>query len=99
MLKVIVTSFLFPDGRFSIERLQELVEALDGDRSKLVIDLSCRRQRPQERQQQQQQDGEDPNNSTAGKNASDESGTNWIVAMNKWQKPTDMVLSKGMVAN
>ena len=100
---MIVTSFLFPDGRFSKERLDELVEALDGDHSKLVIDLSCRRQHPQERQQrqqqQQQQQGKDSNNSTAYENASDESGTSWIVAMNKWQKPTDMVLSRGMRAN
>jgi phosphoribosylformimino-5-aminoimidazole carboxamide ribotide isomerase len=38
---VIVTSYLFPDGRFSLERLQSL-SMLVG-RERLVIDLSCRR--------------------------------------------------------
>ncbi|EXJ79768.1 1-(5-phosphoribosyl)-5-[(5-phosphoribosylamino)methylideneamino] imidazole-4-carboxamide isomerase [Capronia epimyces CBS 606.96] len=41
--RVIITSFLFPAGRFSLERLQAVLAALDNDKSKLVIDLSCRR--------------------------------------------------------
>ncbi|TKA78053.1 1-(5-phosphoribosyl)-5-[(5-phosphoribosylamino)methylideneamino] imidazole-4-carboxamide isomerase [Friedmanniomyces simplex] len=41
--RVIITSFLFPSGAFSLERLQAVLKALDGDSSKLVIDLSCRR--------------------------------------------------------
>lgn len=41
--KVIITSYLFPEGRFALPRLQKMLEALDGDTSKLVIDLSCRR--------------------------------------------------------
>ncbi|KAG5947012.1 Histidine biosynthesis bifunctional protein hisB [Claviceps sorghi] len=41
--KVIITSFLFPEGRFSQSRLDAVLEALGGDRSRLVIDLSCRR--------------------------------------------------------
>ena len=98
---MIVTSFLFPDGRFSIGRLSEMIEALDGDRSKLVIDLSCRRERLQERQQQQQQQQEKggSNKSAADIEDSEVLGTRWIVAMNKWQKPTDMVLNKGTRAN
>ncbi len=39
--KVIVTSWLFPSGRFSPERLAALVAAVG--RERLVIDLSCRR--------------------------------------------------------
>ncbi|CAG7931503.1 unnamed protein product [Penicillium olsonii] len=42
-LFVIITSFLFPEGKFSLERLQSVLSALDGDKSKLVLDLSCRR--------------------------------------------------------
>ncbi|KAJ2971576.1 hypothetical protein NUW58_g9377 [Xylaria curta] len=42
--KVIITSFLFPDGKFSQERLDAVLTALGGDKNKLVIDLSCRRQ-------------------------------------------------------
>ncbi|KAI5207144.1 putative 5-proFAR isomerase His6 [Aureobasidium subglaciale] len=41
--KVIITSFLFPSGKFSLDRLQSVLKALDNDTSKLVIDLSCRR--------------------------------------------------------
>ncbi|KAI1796317.1 Phosphoribosylformimino-5-aminoimidazole carboxamide ribotide isomerase [Ganoderma leucocontextum] len=39
--KVIVTSYLFPDARFSLERLQAVSSAVGKDR--LVIDVSCRR--------------------------------------------------------
>ncbi|KAK6496209.1 Enzyme that catalyzes the fourth step in the histidine pathway [Arthrobotrys musiformis] len=39
--KVIVTSYLFPDAKFSLERLQELSSAVGKD--KLVVDVSCRR--------------------------------------------------------
>ena len=41
--KVIVTSYLFPGGKFSQERLDEVLAALRGDVERLVIDLSCRR--------------------------------------------------------
>ncbi|KAF8456527.1 hypothetical protein BGX38DRAFT_1161719 [Terfezia claveryi] len=41
--KVILTSYLFPDAKFSMERLQAVLASLGGDTSKLVIDLSCRR--------------------------------------------------------
>lgn len=41
--KVIITSFLFPSGTFSQPRLDAVLAALDGDKNKLVIDLSCRR--------------------------------------------------------
>ncbi|KAK3333585.1 1--5-imidazole-4-carboxamide isomerase [Cercophora scortea] len=41
--KVIITSFLFPDGKFSQERLKAVFAVLGGDKNKLVIDLSCRR--------------------------------------------------------
>jgi phosphoribosylformimino-5-aminoimidazole carboxamide ribotide isomerase len=39
--KVIVTSFLFPEGRFSLSRLENLRHTVGKD--KLVVDLSCRR--------------------------------------------------------
>jgi phosphoribosylformimino-5-aminoimidazole carboxamide ribotide isomerase len=34
---------LFPDGKFSQERLDAVLASLGGDRHKLVIDLSCRK--------------------------------------------------------
>ncbi|RKL15482.1 1-(5-phosphoribosyl)-5-[(5-phosphoribosylamino)methylideneamino] imidazole-4-carboxamide isomerase [Fusarium oxysporum] len=42
-LQVIITSYLFPEGRFSQVRLDAVLQALGGDKNKLVIDLSCRR--------------------------------------------------------
>ncbi|KAJ2160003.1 Enzyme that catalyzes the fourth step in the histidine pathway [Coemansia sp. RSA 552] len=39
--KVIVTSWLFPEARFSMQRLQRLEQLVGRDR--LVVDLSCRR--------------------------------------------------------
>ncbi|KAI1106843.1 Phosphoribosylformimino-5-aminoimidazole carboxamide ribotide isomerase [Jackrogersella minutella] len=41
--KVIITSFLFPEGKFSQERLNAVLAALGGKKEHLVIDLSCRR--------------------------------------------------------
>jgi phosphoribosylformimino-5-aminoimidazole carboxamide ribotide isomerase len=38
-----LTSFLFPGGTFSPARLQDILKELGGDKSRLVIDLSCRR--------------------------------------------------------
>jgi phosphoribosylformimino-5-aminoimidazole carboxamide ribotide isomerase len=42
-LKVIITSYLFPEGKFDQSRLDAVLQALQGDKKKLVIDLSCRR--------------------------------------------------------
>ncbi|KAJ2496487.1 Enzyme that catalyzes the fourth step in the histidine pathway [Coemansia sp. RSA 1972] len=39
--KVIVTSWLFPDGKFSMDRLDQISQLVGHD--KLVVDLSCRR--------------------------------------------------------
>ncbi|KAI5790197.1 hypothetical protein EDC01DRAFT_118339 [Geopyxis carbonaria] len=40
--KVIVTSWLFPGGVFSMPRLREVIEAVGG-KERVVVDLSCRR--------------------------------------------------------
>ncbi|KAJ5020666.1 hypothetical protein J3E73DRAFT_376399 [Bipolaris maydis] len=40
---VIITSYLFPSSTFSMDRLKAVLKALGNDKSKLVIDLSCRR--------------------------------------------------------
>ncbi|KAF9900453.1 Enzyme that catalyzes the fourth step in the histidine pathway [Lobosporangium transversale] len=61
--KVIVTSYLFPDAKFSLERLKALSNAIGVKR--LVVDVSCRKR-----------------------------GSEWVVAMDKWQTMTDMKVSK-----
>jgi phosphoribosylformimino-5-aminoimidazole carboxamide ribotide isomerase len=65
--KVIVTSYLFPGAKFSLERLQSIAKAVGKDR--LVVDVSCRRR-----------------------------GSEWIVAMDKWQTMTDMKVNKESLA-
>ena len=40
--KVIVSSYLFPEAKFSMTRLTDILKSLKDDRNKLVIDLSCR---------------------------------------------------------
>lgn len=37
--QVIVTSYLFPDGKFSLERLENISSAVGKDR--LVVDVRC----------------------------------------------------------
>ncbi|KAF9181493.1 Enzyme that catalyzes the fourth step in the histidine pathway [Haplosporangium sp. Z 767] len=61
--KVIVTSYLFPQAKFSLERLQVISKAVGKER--LVVDVSCRRR-----------------------------GSEWVVAMDKWQTMTDMKVNK-----
>ncbi|ORX57664.1 Phosphoribosylformimino-5-aminoimidazole carboxamide ribotide isomerase [Hesseltinella vesiculosa] len=61
--KVIVTSYLFPNGKFSLLRLKELCRKVG--RERIVVDISCRRRE-----------------------------SHWVVAMNKWQTLTDMVVEK-----
>lgn len=41
--KVIITSFLFPNGTFAQQRLDNTLQALGRSKDRLVIDLSCRR--------------------------------------------------------
>lgn len=41
--KVVVTSWLFPDGKFEVQRLRGMLENVGGKRERLVVDLSCRR--------------------------------------------------------
>lgn len=41
--KIIITSYLFPSGKFSQDRLDAVLSALDGLKENLVVDLSCRR--------------------------------------------------------
>jgi hypothetical protein len=38
---VIVTSYLFPDGKFALDRLEGLLEKVG--KEKLIVDISCRR--------------------------------------------------------
>ncbi|KAJ8697855.1 Enzyme that catalyzes the fourth step in the histidine pathway [Pleurotus ostreatus] len=61
--KVIITSYLFPNGKFSLDHLKAISTLVGKER--LVVDVSCRRR-----------------------------DDKWIVAMNKWQDPTDMEVNE-----
>ncbi|KAJ2557592.1 Enzyme that catalyzes the fourth step in the histidine pathway [Coemansia sp. RSA 1933] len=62
--KVIVTSWLFVNGRFSRTRLDAMEQSVG--RNRLVVDLSCRRREDR----------------------------SWVVAMDRWQTLTDMVVDQ-----
>jgi phosphoribosylformimino-5-aminoimidazole carboxamide ribotide isomerase len=64
---------LFPKGKFGLERLEAVLEALGREKDKLVVDLSCRRRK----ERGESQDGR------------------WVVAMDQWQRDTDMEVCKG----
>ena len=38
-----MTSFLFPEAKLSVGRLEQVLAALGGNKERLVIDLSCKR--------------------------------------------------------
>jgi len=94
---VIVTSYVFRDGKIDFARLDELVAAVGKER--LVIDLSCRK-----RQQRQQVVG-----AGAGAGAGVEAGAEaeaeaeadadtYYVVTDRWQKYTDFALSAASLA-
>lgn len=98
--KVIVTSFLFPGARFSMDRLQQVLRALGGDRSRLVIDLSCRRISVPKKveQYQQQQHRQDPDAVEGGSDGAGGSEPGWVVAMDRWATLTDMRVDRDSIA-
>lgn len=80
-LQVIVTSYLFPDAKFSLERLQKLSSIVGKD--KLVVDVRYSNFMPANCVYLTQRD------------SCRRRGDKWWVAMNKWQDITDMEVSQG----
>ena len=92
---VIVTSYVFRDGKIDFARLDELVAAVGKER--LVIDLSCRK-----RQQRQQVVGAGAG-AGAGVEAEAEAeaeadADTYYVVTDRWQKYTDFALSAASLA-
>ena len=83
---MIVCSWLFPNGHFSIQRLRELSERVGKHR--LVVDLSCRKRRLVDCPSGDNNHSGDVANNNAN-------NVGWIVAMDKWRQLTDMHLSQG----
>lgn len=85
--KVIVTSFLFPDARFSLARLQRLAALVGKDR--LVVDVRCVLQRC---------DVECNKVLRPARGSCRRRGDKWFVAMDRWQTVTDMEVNQGVWA-
>jgi phosphoribosylformimino-5-aminoimidazole carboxamide ribotide isomerase len=85
---VILTSWLFPGGVFNLERLKR-ISALVG-KSRLVVDLSCRRGAPASPEAAGSQTP-----TGAGPGAS---GPAWFVAINRWQTVTAHRIEAGFLA-
>lgn len=79
---IIVTSFVFRDGKIDWERLKELVEAVGG-KEKLVLDLSCRKR---------------PKVNGAGSSGGAAGEHEYVVVTDRWQKFTDFVVSAESLA-
>ena len=77
-----MTSYLFPDGKFSLERLKTLSEAVGKDN--LVVDVRC--------ESLKQCTGIQ---SAQWLCSCRRRGDKWLVAMNKWQDITDVEVCKG----
>ena len=73
---VIVTSYVFRDGRLDEKRLAEMLAAVG--RKRLVLDLSCRR----------------IGAPFAGENCADEDAPRYAVVTDRWQKLTELILSR-----
>lgn len=86
-MQVIVTSYLFPNARFSLERLQKLCEIVGKD--KLVVDV--RLVRSKNHSVFKKREGNSITFASCRRK-----DNKWIVAMNKWQTMTDMEVNKGM---
>ena len=83
---VIVTSYVFRDGRIDRERLAELVTAVGGP-ERLVLDLSCRK-RARAASVPVLSGAADPGASVA-ENAAFE----YVVVTDRWQRWTDVVVN------
>jgi phosphoribosylformimino-5-aminoimidazole carboxamide ribotide isomerase len=84
---VIVTSWVFREGRVDWARLDELVKIVDKDR--LVLDLSCRKKvhSPQSTVHGRQLAAEDSGLETA------DSGLDYFVVTDRWQKFTEVAIN------
>lgn len=80
-LQVIVTSYLFPDAKFSFERLKDISSLVGKD--KLVVDVRCG--------QDVSLRELIPTVPCSCRRREDK----WFVAMNKWQTVTDMEVNRG----
>eukprot|EP00920_Eleutheroschizon_duboscqi_P019742 GHVT01047403.1.p1 GENE.GHVT01047403.1~~GHVT01047403.1.p1 ORF type:complete len:392 (-),score=88.02 GHVT01047403.1:1510-2685(-) len=86
--KIIVTSWLFPGGRFDLKKLQE-VTAAAGGKHKVVVDLSCKRDHSAVRTPSAStvRTPFSPRSTAA---ASQPSSPAWVVYKDGWQTRTDM---------
>ncbi len=87
---VIVTSYVFHDGKIDFDRLNEIVKVVS--KEKLILDLSCRR-----RIVKKQDDDKEQSDSKKIKGSSDdidESEIKYYVVTDRWQKFTDFEITK-----
>ena len=99
---VIVTSYVFKDGKVSFENLQRMVDAVGKDR--LVLDLSCRK-RPREKNGKEKAEVEvtaaaaaDTSNGPPRRGGDDDNDDEknddaFYVVTDRWQKYTDVAVN------
>jgi phosphoribosylformimino-5-aminoimidazole carboxamide ribotide isomerase len=91
---VIVTSWVFREGRVDWERLGELVKAVGKNR--LVLDLSCRKKAESRESRVESRKGTeslDPRPLGAAKRSGDGSTLDYFVVTDRWQKFTEVAIT------
>ena len=94
---VIVTSYVFKDGKVSFENLQKMVDAVGKDR--LVLDLSCRK-RPRKVKMAEGGGGSEGKAAAAAVAEDDEEAEDdaYYVVTDRWQKYTDVAVNAESLA-
>nr|AGS52958.1 phosphoribosylformimino-5-aminoimidazole carboxamide ribotide isomerase [uncultured bacterium contig00028] len=88
---VIITSYIFPDGKFSLEKLKEISNEVG--KGKLVVDLSCYVIASETKQSRAPISGL-PRFARSDACSSANSQLKWIVAINRWQTLTDFYITE-----
>eukprot|EP00639_Heterosigma_akashiwo_P032622 CAMPEP_0194725198 /NCGR_PEP_ID=MMETSP0296-20130528/25843_1 /TAXON_ID=39354 /ORGANISM="Heterosigma akashiwo, Strain CCMP2393" /LENGTH=325 /DNA_ID=CAMNT_0039629569 /DNA_START=35 /DNA_END=1008 /DNA_ORIENTATION=- len=92
---VIVTSYVFKDGKVAFDRLQTLLQLVG--KEKLVLDLSCRKKPPPPVPAAQSGDPAAPGGEAEGKAAAAaaaEVDDKYYVVTDRWQKYTDFAITQ-----
>ena len=91
---VIVTSWVFREGRVDWERLGELVKT--AGKNRLVLDLSCRKKakcRESRVESRKETESLDPRPLGAAKRSGDGSTFDYVVVTDRWQKFTETAIT------
>ena len=92
---VIVTSYVFNDGKIDKTRLAELVSCVGKD--KLVLDLSCRKRLKRRRCGEEMESSLTHSSSSSSPSLIETDEIEYVVVTDRWQKWTDCVVDSALL--